>query len=630
MKTKINSRIAWLFTFPHRYYVLGGIVLMAFISTAFFWPRYVTFSYAEKTCYYQPTLVPDALISHSDFYRLEASNVVRINDIAVAALGMCVVPLKTPPAQDQPVQLSLKVMPFIAKTYVIHAPERPRVSLANITAPISVTQPLQLPLGVSDSIFTYKLAVDPAKTAPCRVHTATLHCDIKKLQLDQGKEYTVQIERYFGSKKVETVVRSKVETLSATKITDTSIKNGQTVYDKPPYIELVADKIISGARATMTGPENTTVQLRVETDGKKVRLAWNVPLERQSTYEVVLDEVTADDKSGLESPFRLSFRTSGGPKVTSVSVGRYKVPLGITAVLTFDQKLLSTQDVSEVVTTSGTAYVSGKKNNQLFISFADTPRCSDVSIKINDELQSEYGIAGGTSRSFLTRTIYQTVSQVGTSVQGRGIYAYSFGNGSDRLVLTGAIHGDEMSTRALMFRTIDDMEANIRSLPTGKSVTIIPVVNPDGYANGTRTNARNVDLNRNFATHDWKKDITTVSNKPFPGGGGSSPLSEPESRALANFIGYTKPSLVISYHSIGGVVLANGAGNSSSLGKDYASRSGYAYSTSSGSTFDYSVSGTADDYYVEQLGVPSLLVELGSHTYHQFERNKPAVWALLR
>jgi predicted deacylase len=197
-------------------------------------------------------------------------------------------------------------------------------------------------------------------------------------------------------------------------------------------------------------------------------------------------------------------------------------------------------------------------------------------------------------------------------------------------MFTGAIHGNEVSTRSLMNRWVDDLEANARSIPAGRSVIVIPQINPDGVASGTRTNGRNVDLNRNFGTSDWKTDITDVNNRPFPGGGGSGPMSEPETQAIASFVSRMRPSLVLSYHSIGGLLAANQYGRSNALASTYSQLSGYRNTTGqTGDTFEYSISGTADDYYGERLGIGSILIELGSHTNAQFNLNQKAMWAMV-
>ncbi len=225
--------------------------------------------------------------------------------------------------------------------------------------------------------------------------------------------------------------------------------------------------------------------------------------------------------------------------------------------------------------------------------------------------------------------ICQRVESIGTSIQGRPILAYVFGSGARSVIYTGAIHGNEQSTRALMFRWIEELEQNSRSIPADISVVVVPVINPDGIASGSRVNAANVDLNRNFETGNWQKDITTVTNTPFPGGGGAAAMSEPEVRAIAGLVSRLRPSLVLSYHSIGGVLQANMAGQSTAKAVQYSALSGYKNATG-GKVFDYEISGTADDYYREKLGIGSIVIELGSHLYHQFERNQRAMWAMMQ
>jgi len=69
-----------------------------------------------------------------------------------------------------------------------------------------------------------------------------------------------------------------------------------------------------------------------------------------------------------------------------------------------------------------------------------------------------------------------------------------------------------------------------------------PTVNPDGRRAGTRGNAHGVDLNRNFPLR-WRP-IARPSRYPS----GPRPLSEPESRAVANLIRTIRPDLSIWFH----------------------------------------------------------------------------------
>lgn len=72
----------------------------------------------------------------------------------------------------------------------------------------------------------------------------------------------------------------------------------------------------------------------------------------------------------------------------------------------------------------------------------------------------------------------------------------------------------------------------------GRRVFIIPEANPDRPHASARENARGVDLNRNFPAANYRGGR----------GHGSTPLSEPESRALRDLITEYEPDRIISLH----------------------------------------------------------------------------------
>lgn len=617
---------------PRRYAVLEVLLALVVIGLAVLWPRTVEFSYAGKTCFYQPTLAPGLLRSQSESFRLEAQQRLVVGDITVAAASMCIVPLKAPQPGVATASLSLLGIDPLQKTYTVRTPAPPTITADLSKAPLPLSRALTVPLTTKDTIFSYKIAA-PSADAPCLVEGVQLRCDVPRLKLSQGATYPLRVERYFDGKKVATVATHTVTTLTATAVTGASLKDGETVYAKPKTVELTTDKDIASAtvRLVQTGPkERLEVATKSVHASNKLTVSWDKDLDRQASYELIVDKIIGADGSGLDGAHTLRFATSGGPKVKAVSVGSYKVPVGATATITFDQPLNEAQDLAGVVTASGGAVVTGKRANQVTVSFAGVPRCGDVKLSVTDALRSNYDIVGGSAWQYSTRTLCQMVSSIGTSEKGRPITSYTFGNGPGVVVYTGAIHGNEVSTRLLMMRWIDALEARPGLVPSNKTVVVIPAVNPDGIAAGSRTNARNVDLNRNFATADWQRDITTTSNAPFPGGGGASALSEPESRALAQYVSRVRPQLVLSYHSVGALVAANQAGDSSVRASTYARLSGYRNTTGSSDTFEYGISGTADDYYGQVLGVPSVLIELGSHTSDQFSRNSDAMAAMLK
>ena len=117
---------------------------------------------------------------------------------------------------------------------------------------------------------------------------------------------------------------------------------------------------------------------------------------------------------------------------------------------------------------------------------------------------------------------------MGHSVEGREIVLWKTGT-APRTLLIGGMHGDEFATIALLESY----------LARGRSAAILPLANPDGFERRTRYNARGVDLNRNFE-FNWRSD----SIEPP----GPEPWSEPESRALRDFILESRPAKIVSLH----------------------------------------------------------------------------------
>lgn len=125
-----------------------------------------------------------------------------------------------------------------------------------------------------------------------------------------------------------------------------------------------------------------------------------------------------------------------------------------------------------------------------------------------------------------------------------------------RVLVIGAIHGDEMSSAAMVLHWI----ALAGSDPAGMHWRFIPALNPDSLfrAQPQRTNARGVDLNRNFPTPGWERESriyweqrTHRDPRRFPG---HAPLSEPESRYLHAEMEAFAPHLIVSVHAPYGVL----------------------------------------------------------------------------
>ncbi|MFG5408376.1 M14 family zinc carboxypeptidase [Piscinibacter sakaiensis] len=125
-----------------------------------------------------------------------------------------------------------------------------------------------------------------------------------------------------------------------------------------------------------------------------------------------------------------------------------------------------------------------------------------------------------------------------------------------RVLVIGGIHGDELSSTSLVFHWI------AHAMETGADMDwrFVPAVNPDGLLlpRPTRTNARGVDLNRNFPTPQWDREApeywakrTRKDPRRYPG---PAALSEPEARFVQETMERWKPDLIVSVHAPYGVL----------------------------------------------------------------------------
>ncbi|HEX5053482.1 MAG TPA: M14 family metallopeptidase [Planctomycetota bacterium] len=128
--------------------------------------------------------------------------------------------------------------------------------------------------------------------------------------------------------------------------------------------------------------------------------------------------------------------------------------------------------------------------------------------------------------------------EIGTSVQGRPLFVLRIGardDGAPEVYVGAAIHGGEGSELDAI-AMVDELleratEPTVARLLAGRVLWVQPVVNPDGLVARQRKNANGVDLNRNFAAR-WQPGRGPES-RDHPG---SAPFSEPETRALREFL----------------------------------------------------------------------------------------------
>jgi len=244
-------------------------------------------------------------------------------------------------------------------------------------------------------------------------------------------------------------------------------------------------------------------------------------------------------------------------------------------------------------------------------------------------------------------------SIIGLSREKRAITSYVFGTQtttSTNLIFVGGMHGGyEWNSTLLAYTAIDYFTNYPEAIPSDITITIIPVLNPDGLASvlgsserftlaealtGTSTplgigrfNANDVDLNRNFdckwqAKSSWRGNTVSAGDAPF---------SEPEAQILRDLILKNKPDGVIFWHSQANAVYASECEEgilpeTRTLMNIYATSADYPAID----TFDaYSVTGDAEGW-LASIHIPAITVELGTHETIEWGKNLAGIKALLK
>jgi hypothetical protein len=140
--------------------------------------------------------------------------------------------------------------------------------------------------------------------------------------------------------------------------------------------------------------------------------------------------------------------------------------------------------------------------------------------------------------------------EVGRSARDRPIYAVYAGSGP-AVFITAGQHGNEHPGPELMLHFLRDLKTCNFLVKEGVlcrvRYVVVPVVNPDGFDAWQRTNANHVDPNRNWPA-GWGGPGS------MPGSccaicRGSSPLDQPETRAVYSLLSSESYAIHIDLHS---------------------------------------------------------------------------------
>jgi g-D-glutamyl-meso-diaminopimelate peptidase len=241
----------------------------------------------------------------------------------------------------------------------------------------------------------------------------------------------------------------------------------------------------------------------------------------------------------------------------------------------------------------------------------------------------------------------------GKSVLGKNLYYIKLGTGPNQVFYNGAHHALEWITSPLLTKFIENFSRayadnssikgyNIRDIFSRSSIYIIPMVNPDGvdlvidglkpdnpyydrliawnkgstdFSKVWEANIRGVDLNHNYdASWDFSKQAEASYGITGPGPtrySGTSPESEPESKAIANFTRSHNFRLVIAYHSQGEAIywtyLDIIPPDSRTIAELFSKVSGYTLAQATGIV---SYAGYKD-WFIDKYNRPGFTIEVG-------------------
>ncbi len=257
-----------------------------------------------------------------------------------------------------------------------------------------------------------------------------------------------------------------------------------------------------------------------------------------------------------------------------------------------------------------------------------------------------------------------TVEIIGKSVLGKNIFSLKLGCGKKHIIYVGTHHALEwISTSLLMkfsytlLRYSQDsnryLSYNIKELLNKVTFHIIPLLNPDGvdiinkkitdrnlldkliewnkdddFSLTWQANANGVDLNHNYDAGfhkakalEYKYNVTGPANSRY---GGLYPESEPEVKALCNYIRNNSFSLLIAYHSQGEVIYYDYNKKvppfAKKLGKILSQKTGYTLDNTEG----IASYGGCKDWFIDKFNKPAYTVELGKGknplSFSQFDK----------
>ncbi len=275
---------------------------------------------------------------------------------------------------------------------------------------------------------------------------------------------------------------------------------------------------------------------------------------------------------------------------------------------------------------------------------------------VDTNIEYTYEIMERDIQGLKARYPFIEVGVAGKSVLGKNLYYIKFGNGPNEVFYNASHHALEWITSPLLMKFTENFlksytnGKNIRgydleSIWNQSSIYIMPMVNPDGvdlvlegldrsnpyydqllqwndtglpFSRIWSANIRGVDLNHNYDALWYEyQELANELGYGEPGPRrypGPFPESEPETKAVVNFVRDHDFRLVLAYHSQGQVIYWNfedlAPQEARRIGELFAQVSGYRLDETYG-TASYS---GMKDWFIQEYIRPGYTIEVGRGT----------------
>lgn len=273
---------------------------------------------------------------------------------------------------------------------------------------------------------------------------------------------------------------------------------------------------------------------------------------------------------------------------------------------------------------------------------------------VDTDISYTYDVLERDIEGLKLRYPFLEVGTIGKSVLGRDLYYLRLGEGDNKVFYNAAHHALEWVTSPVLMKFTEnflDAYVNNKSIRgydineiwKNSSIYLVPMVNPDGidlvlnglskdnpyydelikwnggskdFSTSWQSNNKGIDLNHNYpAKWQESKDEEEALGISCPGPtrcSGPNALSEPESKAIVDFVKQHDFRLVLAYHSQGQVIYwtfddLQPMPESKIIGEKFSDASGYEL----GEIYGIGSYAGMKDWFIQDYLRPGYTIEVG-------------------